>query len=101
MPAWAQLARCAASPLDVRPAVRYPRAIMRILILGGDGYLGWPTAMRFSARGHDVSVVDNFSRRRWHNEHSTESLTPIEPLRERIDAWRERSGNTIDCFVGD
>ena len=42
------------------------RAVMRILILGGDGYLGWPTAMRFSARGHEVSVVDNFSRRRWH-----------------------------------
>src|SRR3712207_7497588 len=42
---------------------------MRILILGGDGYLGWPTAMRFSARGHDVFVVDNFSRRRWHHEH--------------------------------
>ena len=41
---------------------------MRILILGGDGYLGWPTAMRFSARGHEVSVVDNFSRRRWHVE---------------------------------
>ena len=39
---------------------------MRILILGGDGYLGWPTAMRFSAAGHEVSVVDNFSRRRWH-----------------------------------
>ena len=42
---------------------------MRILILGGDGYLGWPTAMRFSARGHEVSVVDNFSRRRWHTQH--------------------------------
>jgi UDP-sulfoquinovose synthase len=74
---------------------------MRILILGGDGYLGWPTAMRFSARGHDVSVVDNFSRRRWHNEHSTDSLTPIQPLRERIDAWHEHSDNTIECFVGD
>ena len=74
---------------------------MRILILGGDGYLGWPTAMRFSARGHEVSVVDNFSRRRWHNEHSTDSLTPIQPLGERIDAWRGVSGKTIHSFIGD
>jgi len=73
---------------------------MRILILGGDGYLGWPTAMRFSARGHEVSVVDNFSRRRWHHEQSTDSLTPIRPLAERIDAWHELSGNRITPFVG-
>jgi UDP-sulfoquinovose synthase len=73
---------------------------MRILILGGDGYLGWPTALRFSARGHEVSVVDNFSRRRWHNEHSTDSLTPIHPLAERIGAWHELSGNSIEAFIG-
>ena len=64
---------------------------MRILILGGDGYLGWPTAMRFSARGHEVSVVDNFSRRRWHTELSTDSLTPIASLADRLEAWREAS----------
>src|SRR3954470_9786626 len=73
---------------------------MRILILGGDGYLGWPTAMRFSARGHDVFVVDNFARRRWHDEHSTDSLTPIRTLADRIDAWREVSGRQIRAFVG-
>jgi UDP-sulfoquinovose synthase len=73
---------------------------MRILVLGGDGYLGWPTAMRFSARGHEVSVVDNFSRRRWHHEQSTDSLTPIRPLAERIDAWSEHSGNRIVPYVG-
>src|SRR5215207_6177811 len=76
-----------------------PRS-MRVLILGGDGYLGWPTAMRFSARGHEVSVVDNFSRRRWHEQHGTNSLTPIRTLEERIDAWREVSGNTIRPHVG-
>ena len=74
--------------------------IMRVLILGGDGYLGWPTAMRFSARGHDVYVLDNFSRRRWHHEHSTDSLTPIRSLAERIEAWREVSGHEIKSFVG-
>jgi UDP-sulfoquinovose synthase len=73
---------------------------MRILILGGDGYLGWPTALRFSARGHEVSVVDNFSRRRWHTEHGTASLTPIGELDERIAAWREVSGEQIRSCVG-
>ncbi len=51
--------------------------------------------MRFSARGHEVSVVDNFSRRRWHTEHSTDSLTPIRSLADRIEAWREVSGSEI------
>ncbi len=73
---------------------------MRILILGGDGYLGWPTALRFSARGHEVSVVDNFSRRRWHTEHGTASLTPIGELDQRIAAWREVSGEQIRSYVG-
>ena len=73
---------------------------MRILILGGDGYLGWATALRFSARGHEVSVVDNFSRRRWHTEHGTASLTPIGELDERIAAWREVSGEQIRSYVG-
>jgi UDP-sulfoquinovose synthase len=73
---------------------------MRVLILGGDGYLGWPTAMRFSARGHEVSVVDNFSRRRWHEQQGTNSLTPIRDLEERIEVWREGSGSTIRSYVG-
>ncbi|MGV1047407.1 MAG: NAD-dependent epimerase/dehydratase family protein [Solirubrobacterales bacterium] len=73
---------------------------MRVLILGGDGYLGWPTALRFSARGHEVSVVDNFSRRRWHSEHGTASLTPIGSLDARIAAWADISGESIRSYVG-
>jgi UDP-sulfoquinovose synthase len=73
---------------------------MRILILGGDGYLGWPTALRFSAAGHEVSLVDNFSRRRWHREHGTDSLTPIAELPDRIAAWHELSGKEIRSYVG-
>lgn len=73
---------------------------MRVLILGGDGYLGWPTALRFSARGHEVSVVDNFSRRRWHDEHGSGSLTPIASLEDRIAAWHEVSGEEIRRYVG-
>jgi UDP-sulfoquinovose synthase len=74
--------------------------LMRVLILGGDGYLGWPTALRFSARGHEVAVVDNFSRRRWHREQGTDSLTPIRELDERIAAWHEASGHEIRSYVG-
>jgi UDP-sulfoquinovose synthase len=73
---------------------------MRVLILGGDGYLGWPTALRFSARGHEVAVVDNFARRRWHREHGTDSLTPSGELDARIEAWREISGEQIRRYVG-
>ena len=53
-----------------------PAAPMRVLILGGDGYLGWPTALRFSARGHEVSVVDNFVRRRWDRERGQRLADP-------------------------
>lgn len=73
---------------------------MRVLILGGDGYLGWPTALRFSARGHDVAVVDNFSRRRWVGDVGSDSLTPIADLDARIEAWAETSGKQIQSFIG-
>jgi UDP-sulfoquinovose synthase len=73
---------------------------MRVLILGGDGYLGWPTALRFSAGGHEVAVVDNFSRRRWVSESGSDSLTPIRDLERRIEAWRETSGERIRSYVG-
>src|SRR4051794_8817360 len=74
---------------------------MRVLILGGDGYLGWPTAMRFSGGGDEVAVVDNFLRRRWVEEAGSSSLTPIASLDERIKAWNEVSGKDIQSYVGD
>jgi UDP-sulfoquinovose synthase len=74
---------------------------MRILILGGDGYLGWSTAMHFSIRGHEVAVADNFLRRRMHMERGTDSLTPILSLHERVKAWQGITGKTITPFVGD
>jgi UDP-sulfoquinovose synthase len=91
-----------AASLGARTAahVSYAAAPMRVLILGGDGYLGWPTALRFSARGHEVSVVDNFNRRRWHEEAGTGSLTPIADLEPRIAAWREISGKEIRSYIG-
>ena len=74
---------------------------MRVLILGGDGYLGWPTAMRFSGQGHEVAVADSFARRRWVEEAGSHSLTPIVSLVERIQAWSEVSGKDIEPYVGD
>jgi UDP-sulfoquinovose synthase len=75
--------------------------VNRILILGGDGYLGWPTAMHFSRRGHRVGIVDDFTRRRCHLERGTDSLTPIAPLHERVEAWEQVSGETIEYRVFD
>jgi UDP-sulfoquinovose synthase len=75
---------------------------MRILILGGDGYLGWPTAMHFSRRGHDVHLVDNYLRRRAHRENGTDSLTPIaDGLAARAAAWGDVSGREITFVEGD
>jgi UDP-sulfoquinovose synthase len=74
---------------------------MRILVLGGDGYLGWPTAMRFSARGHEVAVVDNYLRRRTVLEAGSDSLTPVLNLEQRVSAWREVTGRDIERHVFD
>jgi UDP-sulfoquinovose synthase len=74
---------------------------MRILVLGGDGYLGWPTAMYLSAQGHDVGVVDNGVRRQYDHELGSGSLVPIESLRTRVKTWREVSGHDIPAYTGD
>jgi UDP-sulfoquinovose synthase len=74
---------------------------MRILVLGGDGYLGWPTALHLSECGHDVAIADSFVRRQYDHELGVQSLVPIEPLAMRIRAWREVSGHRIETFVGD
>jgi UDP-sulfoquinovose synthase len=71
------------------------------LILGGDGYLGWPTAMHFSARGHDVAVVDNYLRRQTVLESGSDSLIPVLNLRQRVDAWKQVTGRTIEAHLFD
>jgi len=68
---------------------------MRVLVLGGDGFCGWPTALHLSARGWEVGIVDNLSRRNIDNELEVQSLTPIRPIGERIRAWRELTGREI------
>ena len=74
---------------------------MRVAVLGGDGYCGWATALYLSRKGHSVAIADNFSRRQWDHELGVQTLTPILPLSDRLRAWQELTGNTIELFVGD
>jgi UDP-sulfoquinovose synthase len=74
---------------------------MRVIVLGGDGYCGWATALYLSRKGHTVAIADNFVRRQWDHELGAQTLTPIRPLSERVKAWHDLTGRTIDCFVGD
>jgi len=74
---------------------------MKVLILGGDGYMGWPTAMYLSSHGHDVAVLDNFAKRRWELELNVEPLIPIHTLHDRVSAWRDVTRRHIELFVGD
>jgi UDP-sulfoquinovose synthase len=69
---------------------------MKIMILGGDGFCGWPTSLHLSAKGHDILIVDNLSRRAIDIELEVESLTPIRPIGERLRVWKAVSGKEIE-----
>ena len=69
---------------------------MRVLVLGGDGFCGWPTSLHLSDLGHDVVIVDNLSRRNIDNELEVSSLTPITPMGVRLAAWKDVSGKQIE-----
>lgn len=68
---------------------------MRVIVLGGDGFCGWPTSLHLSQAGHDVVIVDNLSRRNIDNELEAQSLTPISPMSVRLQTWQEISGRSI------
>jgi UDP-sulfoquinovose synthase len=74
---------------------------VKVLVLGGDGYLGWPTAMHFSNAGHEVAVVDNFAKRQWELEEGIAPLLPISTLHRRVGCWRETTGKDIGLYIGD
>jgi UDP-sulfoquinovose synthase len=80
---------------------RERESAMRVLVLGADGYLGWPTALYLSRRGHEVGVLDNFVRRQYDHELGTSSLVPISQLQRRVKVWEEISGLTVEPYVGD
>ncbi|MEM7064313.1 MAG: NAD-dependent epimerase/dehydratase family protein [Cyanobacteria bacterium P01_B01_bin.77] len=71
---------------------------MKVIVLGGDGFCGWPTALHLSNAGHEVAIVDNLSRRNIDNELEISSLTPISSMSTRLSAWQEVSGKTIDFY---
>ena len=74
---------------------------MNILILGGDGFCGWPTALHLSALGHEITIVDNLSRRSIDEELGVQSLTPIKSIEERIETWLKLTGNNIEFHLLD
>jgi UDP-sulfoquinovose synthase len=73
---------------------------MRVLVLGGDGYLGWPQSMYLSL-DHEVAIFDNLMRRRFDADHGFDSLVPIETVQTRVEAWRQASGCAIELHIGD
>ncbi|MBN9652974.1 NAD-dependent epimerase/dehydratase family protein [Halobacillus litoralis] len=74
---------------------------MRIIVAGGDGFCGWPTALYLSKQGHDVTIVDNLVRRKYDDELRSNSVTPIASLEDRVAKWKEVSGKEIKTFIGD
>jgi UDP-sulfoquinovose synthase len=74
---------------------------LRVLVAGGDGFCGWPTALYLSAQGHEVSIADNLARRLWDEELGTESLTRISELATRVARWKELTGREIGVATGD
>lgn len=69
---------------------------MKIIVFGGDGFCGWPTSLHLSSLGHQVTIIDNLSRRNIDNELEVQSLTPIYPINTRIKAWKDLTGSNID-----
>jgi UDP-sulfoquinovose synthase len=74
---------------------------MGVIVAGGDGFCGWPTALRLSSAGHHVVVLDNLVRRRWDEELGTSSLLPIGSVGERVAAWEELTGIRLGVELAD
>lgn len=74
---------------------------LRIIVAGGDGFCGWPTALYLSKQGHEVTIIDSLVRRDIDDELGSNSVTPILPLEQRVAAWEEVSGSRIDVRIGD
>ncbi len=74
---------------------------MRVLVIGGDGYCGWATALHLSNKGYEVGILDSLVRRFWDAQLGAETLTPIASIQRRLDRWYELTGKKIDLFIGD
>jgi UDP-sulfoquinovose synthase len=74
---------------------------MKVLVIGGDGYCGWATALYLSNRGYEVGILDSLVRRHWDMELCSDTLTPIAPIQQRLQRWQDLTGKSIDLFIGD
>ncbi|MDL5056881.1 NAD-dependent epimerase/dehydratase family protein [Geitlerinema calcuttense] len=74
---------------------------MKVLVIGGDGYCGWATALYLSNRGYEVGILDSLVRRHWDLEQCIETLTPIAPIQQRLQRWTDLTGKNIELFIGD
>jgi UDP-sulfoquinovose synthase len=74
---------------------------MRVLVIGGDGYCGWATALHLANRGHTVAILDSLVRRHWDAQLQIDTLTPIAPIQQRLQRWKDLTGKPIDLFIGD
>ncbi|CAN1212092.1 NAD-dependent epimerase/dehydratase family protein [Tumidithrix helvetica PCC 7403] len=74
---------------------------MKVLVIGGDGYCGWATALHLANKGYEVGIVDNLIRRHWDSELGVDTLTPIASIQKRIAHWQDLTGKKIDLFIGD
>jgi UDP-sulfoquinovose synthase len=74
---------------------------MKVLVIGGDGYCGWATALYLSNRGYEVGILDSLVRRHWDLELGVDTLTPIASIHQRLQRWYELTGKKIDLFIGD
>lgn len=74
---------------------------MRVLVIGGDGYCGWATALHLSSRGYEVGILDSLVRRHWDLELCIETLTPIAPIQQRLQRWHDLTGKSIELLIGD
>jgi len=73
----------------------------KVMIIGGDGYCGWASALHLSKRGYEVAIVDNMCRRLFDDQLGMQTLTPIASLSKRVKRWKEVSGKELEVFVGD
>jgi UDP-sulfoquinovose synthase len=74
---------------------------MKALVIGGDGYCGWATALHLSNKGYEVAILDNLARRHWDDKLGSQTLTPIASIHRRIKRWYELTGKKIELFIGD
>ena len=74
---------------------------MKVLVIGGDGYCGWATALYLSNQGYEVGILDSLVRRYWDLELGVETLTPLASIQQRLQRWHDLTGKSIDLFIGD